>query len=129
LGLTEEEFVALSGVHGLGRHVTLLDMPKACLKNLTAQCIEDAPVSLPFVTASVDVFDNSYFQALLDWYHRDITGPGQVAFLPTDVAMVVDRGLRRHVERLAHDEARFSKIYTRAYQKLVDTTATTKGRY
>lgn len=49
LGFTEMEFVALSGAHGLGRHVSLLGMPKACLRNLTRDCLENAPVQLPFV--------------------------------------------------------------------------------
>jgi hypothetical protein len=45
--LKEEEWVALCGVHGLGRHVTLLGMPKECLKNLTRSCLESAPQSVP----------------------------------------------------------------------------------
>jgi hypothetical protein len=128
LGLSEPEFVALSGSHGLGRHVSLLGMDKACLRNLTRTCLEEAPVLLPFVTASVDTFDNSYFQALLQWDQNQVQ-LGQVAFLPTDVAMVVDRGLRIHVERLAHNQELYFKTFGRAYQKLVDPMATTSKRY
>lgn len=88
LGLSEEEFIALSGAHGLGRHVSLLGMKKTCLKNLTRDCLEQAPVLLPFVAASVDRFSNDYFKVLLKWYSRDIQ-LGEAAFLPTDVALVL----------------------------------------
>ena len=128
LGLSELEFVSLSGSHGLGRHVSLLGMDKACLRNLTRTCLEEAPVLLPFVTSSVDTFDNSYFQALLRWDRNEVK-LGQVAFLPTDVAMVVDRGLRKHIERLAQDQDLYVTTFGRAYQKLVDSRATTSKRY
>ncbi|CAB9496040.1 L-ascorbate peroxidase [Seminavis robusta] len=128
LHLREEEFVALSGVHGLGRHVTLLGMPKSCLKNLTRTCLEEAPQSLPFVSSSVDRFSNGYFQYLLRWYDRDIQ-LGDVAFIPTDVALAVDPGLRRYVKAFARDEPRFFRTFARAYQKLVEVTATSSKRY
>jgi catalase (peroxidase I) len=128
LGLSEAEFVALSGSHGLGRHVSLLGMDKACLKNLTRTCLEEAPVLLPFVTSSVDTFDNSYFQALLQWNQNEVE-LGQVAFIPTDVALVVDRGLRKHVERFVRDQDLYVATFVSAYQKLVDSRATTSTRY
>jgi catalase (peroxidase I) len=132
LGLSEAEFVALSGSHAMGRHVSLLGMPKECLKNLTRTCLEDAPVLLPFVTKSVDTFDNSYFQALLNWNRKEVE-LGDVAFLPTDVVLVVDAGLRRQVERFAKDPHDYSRVFARAYQKLVDpastATTTTARRY
>ena len=118
LGLDEEEFVALSGSHSLGRHVSLLGMPLECLKNLTRTCLEQAPVLLPFVTSAVDRFDNSYFQALLRWNNQNVT-LGDVAFIPTDVSLVVDSGLRRHVERFARDEDAYFRVFARAYRKLV----------
>jgi L-ascorbate peroxidase len=127
--LTEPEWIALTGgSHGLGRHVSLLGMPKECLKNLTRTCLEDAPVLLPFVTESVNRFDNTYFQALLDWNANQVE-LGQVAFIPTDVDMLVDAGLRRHVQRFAKDTDYFRRVFVRAYQKLVETTTTTKERY
>eukprot|EP00980_Cylindrotheca_fusiformis_P022966 scaffold9951_cov146-Cylindrotheca_fusiformis.AAC.10 len=122
LGLTEKEFVALSGSHGLGRHVSLLGMSKECLRNLTRTCLEDAPVLLPFVTDSVDRFDNSYFRFLLKWNDNDIQ-LGDVAFIPTDVDLVVDKGLRKWVVAFAEDQDYFFQVYTRAYQKLVDRMA------
>jgi hypothetical protein len=76
-------------------------MSKTCLKQLTRQCLEEAPILLPFVTSSVDQWDpKSYFDALLRWNTNQIE-LGEVAFLPTDVALVVDDGLARHVQRFA----------------------------
>jgi L-ascorbate peroxidase len=134
LGLTEREWVALSGTHGLGRHVSLLGMPKPCLKNLTRQCLEDAPVLLPFVAQTVDTgLGNSYFKALLQWYNRDTkqVGAYSSAFLPTDVALVVDAGLRKHVDYFAVDRNLpvYYQTLAKAYQKLTELTATTVDRY
>eukprot|EP00977_Amphora_coffeiformis_P010461 scaffold2448_cov155-Amphora_coffeaeformis.AAC.5 len=128
LGLAEEEFVALSGIHGLGRHVSLLGMEKNCLKNLTRTCLEEAPVLLPFVTSSTDRFSNAYFKALLRWNAQNIE-MGEVAFIPTDVALVVDPGLRRHVQAFASNERLYTKTFIRAWQILVESTATTLERY
>lgn len=128
LGLSEAEFVALSGAHDLGRHVTLLNMPKQCLKNLTRTCLEEAPISLPFVFEDPDTFSNSYFTALLRWNFR-VAKRGEAMFLPTDVAMVVDEGLRKYVAAYSKDEKLFFRRFTTAYQKLVDNTATTQHRY
>jgi L-ascorbate peroxidase len=128
LGLTEKEFVALSGIHGLGRDVSLLNMSKACLRNLTRTCLEEAPTLLPFVTSSVDRFSNDYFFALLKWNSCQIV-LGDVAFIPTDVALVVDPGLPKHVIAFTNDEPLFYRTFMRAYPKLVDSTATTKERY
>jgi len=128
LGLSEAEWVALCGAHDLGRHITLLNMPKSCLKNLTRECLEDAPVSIPFVTKNPDTLSNVYYQKLLEWNDRKIE-LGEVAFIPTDVDMVVDAGLRKYVERYAKDEQEFFRNFRIAYQKLVDVSATTKERY
>lgn len=43
--------------------------------------------------------------------------------------MVVDDGLKKHVVAFAKDEKLFFRRFTTAYQKLVDSTATTKFRY
>ena len=50
---------------------------------------------------------------------------GQVAFLPTDVALVVDQGLRKYVKRMAQDQDLYVTTFGRTYQKLVDSRATT----
>jgi len=80
------------------------------------------------VTDSVYRFDNTYFQALILWNDNQIE-MGKVAFIPTDVAMVVDQGLRVHVRRFANDNGYFRRTFARAYQKLVETTATSRNRY
>jgi L-ascorbate peroxidase len=82
------------------------------LKNLTRACLEDAPVLLPFVTESANRFDNAYFRALLDWNANNVE-LGQVAFIPTDVVMVVDPGLRRHVRHSANDPGYFRVLFVR----------------
>ena len=119
LGLSEMELVALCGAHDLGRHVTLIGMQKSCLKDLTRACLEDAPVLMPFISEDPDGFSNTYFQKLLLWYDRSIM-PGEVAFIPTDVDLVVDEGLREYVELFANDKQLFYTTFTTAYQKLVD---------
>mmetsp|Transcript_9272 Transcript_9272/g.19563 ORF Transcript_9272/g.19563 Transcript_9272/m.19563 type:complete len:370 (+) Transcript_9272:146-1255(+) len=128
LGLSEEEFVSLCGAHDLGRHVTLLNMPKECLKNLTRQCLEEAPVLMPFISENPDQFSNIYFEKLLKWYDREVS-IGEVAFIPTDVDLVVDEGLRSFVERFARDEDRFFDKFTDAYVKLVDVGTKSRGKY
>jgi catalase (peroxidase I) len=128
LGLTEPELVALSGAHDLGRHVTLTGMPKVCLRNLTRTCLEDAPVLAPFITEDPDTLSNRYFQTMLRWNDKDIEF-GEAAFIPTDVALVVDNGLKKHVVAFAKDEQLFFRKFRTAYQKLVDSTATTRSRF
>ena len=128
LGIPEAEWVALCGIHGLGRHVSLLGMDKSCLRQLTRECLENAPVLLPFVTESVDRFSNQYFQALLLWNARQVS-LGQVAFIPTDVALVVDTGLKWHVQKFASNEALYRRTFARGWQRLVESTATTHQRY
>lgn len=121
LGLTEAEWVALCGIHGMGRHVSLLGMDKACLKNLTRSCLEDAPVLLPFVASSTNRFSNDYFRALLKWNVRQVE-MGDVAFIPTDVALVVDPGLQRQVQKFAQSDKLYAQTFARAFQKLLETT-------
>lgn len=128
LGLSEKELVALCGAHDLGRHVTLLDMPKSCLKDLTRECLEKAPVLMPFVTEEPDRFSNTYFKKLLRWNGRKVS-LGEVAFIPTDVNLVVDEGLRIHVEEFAKDKQSFYHTFASAFQKLVDAGATSDKRY
>ena len=128
LGLDEKEFIALMGSHDLGRHVTLTGMQKSCLRNLTRQCLEEAPISVPFVSKSPDDFSNLYFQKLINWYDRNIEF-GEASFIPTDVALVVDDGLRQTVQVFANDQDLFFETFARAYQRIVDRTAASEKRY
>jgi hypothetical protein len=128
LGLSEAEFVALSGLHGIGRHVSLLGMNQTCLRNLTRTCLEEAPVLLPFVTASTNRFSNAYFEALLRWNAQQVT-LGEVSFIPTDVALVVDTGLRRYVKLFAASDFLYRRALVHGWQRLLESTATTRNMY
>ena len=128
LGLSDEQFVALCGAHDLGRHVTLLGMPKSCLKTLTRECLEAAPVLMPFVSEDPDGFSNTYFKKLIKWNDRKVK-LGEVAFIPTDVDLVVDSELRKYVTKFAKNKAAFFSSFTSAYQTIVDAGATSVGRY
>ena len=129
LGLTDEEFVALCGAHDLGRHVSLLGMSKPCLKNLTRECLENAPILLPFIAADdPDRFSNTYFQQLLLWNDRTIE-MGSAYFIPTDVDLVVDKGLRKYTTRFAKNQPYFFQVFKTAYQKIVDVGTTSTLRY
>eukprot|EP00559_Dactyliosolen_fragilissimus_P008253 CAMPEP_0184857304 /NCGR_PEP_ID=MMETSP0580-20130426/2466_1 /TAXON_ID=1118495 /ORGANISM="Dactyliosolen fragilissimus" /LENGTH=235 /DNA_ID=CAMNT_0027352823 /DNA_START=374 /DNA_END=1082 /DNA_ORIENTATION=+ len=128
LGLSDAEMVALMGSHDLGRHVTLTGMPKECLRNLTRTCLEEAPTLVPFITKDPYTLSNSYFKTLLRWNDHAIEY-GEAAFIPTDVALVVDDDLKKYVSKYADDEEDFFRTLTVAYQKLVESTATTSLRF
>ena len=118
VGLSDQELVALMGAHTLGRHNTLLNMTKACLRNLTRECLETAPVRAPFESRTPDAFDNSYYALLLAWDDRSLER-GEANFIPTDVALVLDASFRRHVVAFARSEPLFRTAFARAYAKLV----------
>ena len=128
LGLSDEQFVALCGAHDLGRHVTLLGMPKSCLKELTRECLEAAPVLMPFLAEDPDRFSNTYFKKLIKWNDRKVK-IGEVAFIPTDVDLVVDNELRKYVTKFAKNKAAFYSSFTKAYQIIVDAGASSVERY
>lgn len=69
-----------------------------------------------------------FLQKLLKWYDRDIS-LGEVGFIPTDVDLVIDEGLREHVKQFARDEELFFSAFAVAYQKLVDAGAVTEQIY
>ena len=118
VGLSDQELVALMGAHTLGRHNTLLNMTKGCLRNLTRECLETAPVRAPFEARTPDAFDNSYYSLLLAWDDRSLER-GEANFIPTDVALVLDASFRRHVVAFARSEPLFRTTFARAYAKLV----------
>lgn len=117
LGMRDDEIVALMGAHTLGRHVSLLNMTKSCLRNLTRACLETAPVRLAF-EPTPDVFDNSYFVELLRWENRERSDRTSL-FIPTDVTLLLDPKFRSFVVAFANDEQRFRRTFARAYTKLV----------
>lgn len=52
-----------------------------------------------------------------------------MAFIPTDVDLVVDEGLRVYVEQFAKDKKSFYSTFAVAYQKLVDVGELSENRY
>ena len=118
LALSDQEIVALMGAHTLGRHNSLLNMTKGCLRNLTRECLEAAPVRLPFANPDPDRFSSTYFRRLLEWDARRLER-GDANLIPTDVTLVLDPGFRRHVEAFARSEPLFRACFARAYAKLV----------
>jgi L-ascorbate peroxidase len=94
MGLSDQDIVALSGAHTLGR----------CHK-------ERSGFEGPW-TANPLIFDNSYFTELL-------TGEKQgLLQLPTDKALLSDPSFRPLVEKYAADEDAFFADYAEAHVKL-----------
>ena len=83
---------------------------------------------LPFIATDPDTLSNAYFKTLLKWNKREIEY-GEASFIPTDVALVVDEGLRKYVVTFSKNENLFFRTFVSAYQKLVDSTATSRTRY
>ena len=103
-------------------------MPKSCLKNLTRECLEAAPVLMPFVAEDPDKLSNTYFKKLIKWNDRKVK-LGEVAFIPSDVDLVVDNGLRKYVKKFARDKEAFYSSFSSAYQIIGNAGTTTPGRY
>ncbi len=110
MGFNDQEIVALSGGHTVGRcHVVRSGFDGAWTNN---------PLT----------FDNSYFKNLLEieWKPKDWDGNFQytdpsnkLVMLPTDMALIEDAEFRVHVERYAADQDLFFKEFASAYGKLM----------
>ena len=95
MGFNDQEIVALSGAHALGR------------------CHTDRSGFTGPWTFSPTVLSNDYFRFLIDekWQWKKWNGPAQyedkstktLMMLPTDMALVKDRLFKTHVERYAKD--------------------------
>lgn len=113
MGMTDQEIVALSGAHTLGR----------C--HLVRSGFDGQWTGNPLV------FDNSYFKNLveLQWKVKDWTGPKQfeavdknglvVMMLPTDMALMEDSIFSGFVRKYASDEKAFHVDFAAAYSKLL----------
>nr|AAC08576.1 ascorbate peroxidase [Zantedeschia aethiopica] len=94
MGLNDQDIVALSGAHTLGR----------CHKERSG--FEGAWTTNPLI------FDNSYFKELLSGEKEDLLQ------LPSDKALLSDPVFRPLVEKYAADEDAFFADYTEAHLKL-----------
>jgi len=112
MGFNDQEIVALSGAHALGRcHTTRSGF--------------DGPWGNSPTTMS-----NMYFQDLVNrhWQKRTWKGPLQyedkeskaLMMLPTDMALLWDKAFKPWVKLYAKDEERFFKDFASAFSKLME---------
>ncbi|KAA8577294.1 hypothetical protein MFRU_021g00350 [Monilinia fructicola] len=112
MGFNDQEIVALSGGHALGR------------------CHTDRSGFDGPWTFSPTVVTNDYYKLLLDekWNWKKWNGPKQyedkttktLMMLPTDMALVTDKSFRTWVEKYAKDEALFMKDFGAVVNKLFE---------
>jgi cytochrome c peroxidase len=109
MGFNDQEIVALSGAHALGR----------C--HVSASGYEG-----PW-TATPTTFNNLYYIFLntANWTKRDWDGKFQYEdgskrfmMLPSDLVLIQDEGFKKYVDLYSQDEAAFFKDFTAAFTKL-----------
>lgn len=110
MGFNDQEIVALSGAHALGR------------------CHESASGYSGPWTPTPTTFNNAYYTLLtsLKWVPKDWNGPpqyvdassGKLMMLPTDLVLLQDKSFRKWVDTYAKDGQKFEKDFTKAFQKL-----------
>lgn len=112
MGFDDREMVALIGAHALGRAHT-----------------DRSGFEGPW-DFSPTVFSNEFFRLLVEekWNQRKWNGPAQftdkststLMMLPTDIALIKDKGFKPHVERYAKDSDAFFKEFSDVYVKLLE---------
>lgn len=110
MGFNDQEIVALSGAHALGR----------CHTNASGY---DGPW-----TPTPTTFNNGYFSLLtsIPWNERKWDGPfqyegskGTLMMLPTDLVLIQDKSFKKYVNSYAKDESLFMKDFSAAFAKLL----------
>jgi hypothetical protein len=111
MGFNDQEIVALSGAHTLGRcHLVRSGFDGPWTRN---------PLN----------FDNEYFRNLLhlEWKIKEWEGPqqfadvetGELMMLPTDIALKTDPEFRKYVEIYANSQEKFFEDFSAAFSKLL----------
>jgi len=113
MGFNDQEIVALSGAHNLGRcHSDRSGFEGAWVMNPTR-------------------FSNMYYRMLknLEWKEKKWTGPRQFSneslgeelmMLPTDMALIEDDAFRPWVEKYAEDKDLFYDDFSKVFAKLIE---------
>lgn len=112
MGFNDQEIVALSGAHALGR------------------CHTDRSGFDGPWTFSPTMLTNDYYKLLLEekWAWKKWNGPKQfedvstksLMMLPTDMALIKDKEFRKHVERYAKDNDLFFKDFADVFGRLLE---------
>ncbi|KAL4857583.1 Cytochrome c peroxidase [Chlorella vulgaris] len=111
MGFNDQEIVALSGAHTLGR------------------CHADRSGFVGPWTNAPTTFSNLYFQELTEnkWRKKKWNGPlqyedksGQLMMLNTDMALLWDKKFKPYVMQYAKDEEAFFKDFAAAFSKLME---------
>ncbi|PWN51750.1 mitochondrial cytochrome c peroxidase [Violaceomyces palustris] len=112
MGFNDQEIVALSGAHALGR----------CHKDRSG-------FEGPWTFAPTS-FTNEYFNLLVNekWTQKKWNGPPQfedkttksLMMLMTDLALTQDSSFRKHVQRYAKSEDEFFNDFSAAFSKLLE---------
>lgn len=112
MGFNDQEIVALSGAHALGR------------------CHTDRSGFEGPWTFSPTVLTNDYYKLLIEekWSYRKWNGPKQfqdvatksLMMLPTDLALIKDKSFRPVVEKYAHDNEAFFNDFSAVIAKLFE---------
>ncbi|KHJ33146.1 putative cytochrome c peroxidase [Erysiphe necator] len=116
MGFNDQEIVALSGAHNLGRcHMDRSGFEGAWVNNPTR-------------------FSNQYFRLLLSlqWLKKKLSNgveqyvnydedsETELMMLPTDIALTQDHEFRKWVEIYARDKGLFFKDFSKAFAKLIE---------
>ncbi|THH05349.1 hypothetical protein EW145_g4863 [Phellinidium pouzarii] len=112
MGFNDQEIVALSGAHALGRGHT-----------------DRSGFEGPW-TFSPTTFTNNFYTLLLEekWVWRKWGGPKQLQdkktqslmMMPTDYALTTDKNFKKYVKAYAEDQDLFFKDFSKAFSKVLE---------